>query len=115
MAALEIFEATEANLVKLERLWAELEALVLDGIGFGSSSEHEDRGRSFARLLTALPKIDGWRPTTAPMDVDDIAQNRFDALELGMHEAAASVERELALPGRELREYRFRLAGAKLR
>ncbi|WP_374527129.1 restriction endonuclease [Novosphingobium sp.] len=109
MAALEKFEATEANLVKLERLWKELEELTPTSIQFGGSDEHEDRARSYAEILRALPAIDGWRPDTQPMTLDEVAQNRLDAMELGEPHISASVEAELAKPGRELREYRFRL------
>lgn len=109
MAALEKFEATEANLLKLERLWGELERLTPDSIAFGSSSEHEDGARAYSEILRTLPAIDGWKPETEPMDLDDIAQNRLDALELGEPAIQASVETELGKPGREIREYRFRL------
>ena len=44
-----------------------------------------------------------------PLDLDDIAQNRLDAMELGEAEIQSSVERMVGEPGRELREYRFRL------
>jgi hypothetical protein len=109
MAALERFEATEANLVKLERLWNELEGLTPASIQFGGSAEHEDRARSYSEILRALPAIDGWRPETEPMDLNDIAQNRLDAMELDEPHISASVEAELEKPGRELREYRFKL------
>jgi hypothetical protein len=109
MAALEKFEATEANLSKLERLWSELEELTPTSIQFGEMPEHEERARAFVQILGALPAIDGWRPEAGPMDLNDLAQNRLDALELGEPAVEASIEAELARPGRELREYRFRL------
>lgn len=109
MAALESFEATEANLVKLERLWNELEGLTPASIQFRGSAEHEDRTRSYSEILRALPAIDGWRPEATPMDLNDIAQNRLDAMELGEPHISSSVEAELEKPGRELRKYRFRL------
>jgi hypothetical protein len=40
MAALEKFEAAEANLVKLERLSSELDKLVPSGISFGDDAEY---------------------------------------------------------------------------
>jgi hypothetical protein len=108
MAALEQFEATEANLGKLERLWEEMSQMIPSGIVFGSSHEYEDRERSFALLLASLPKIEGWRPTAAPPALDAIAQKRFDALELGEPGAEQSVESWIEEPGAELRKYRFR-------
>ncbi len=109
MAALEKFEAAEANLSKLESLWSEIETLIPRGIMFGTNPEYEDRCRSFAHVLTALPKIDGWKPTAEPDDLDSIAQNRMDAHELGEPGAQVIVEASIEAPARELREYRFRL------
>ena len=109
MAALEKFEAAEANLAKLEKLWTEIEGLMPRGIVFGTNPEYEDRCRSYSFLLAALPKIDGWKPTAEPDDLDSIAQNWMDAHELGEPGAHMVVEAAIELPGRELREYRFRL------
>ncbi|MBY0567251.1 MAG: hypothetical protein K2P70_08070 [Hyphomonadaceae bacterium] len=109
MAALEQFETAEANLVKLERLWKELEKLMPGGVSFGSNAEYEDRSRSYTSILNALPSIDGWKPEASAPDLDELAQSRFDAMELGELSAHVSVERWAEEPGRELREYRFRL------
>jgi hypothetical protein len=108
MQALEVFEAAEANLVKLERLWDELQTMIPGGISFGENIEYEDRQRSYTLLLASLPMLDGWKPTAEPYDLDTIAQNRLDAAELGEFDIERSVERSIADPGRELREYRFR-------
>ena len=109
MAALEQFEATEANLIKLERLWDELEKMMPQGVTFGSNFEYEDRTRAFAALMGSLPMIDSWKPTAALYSLDEIAQNRLDAMELGEAQVVSSVESAILEPGRELREYRFRL------
>lgn len=109
MAALEQFESAEANLVKLERLWGELEKLIPAGVSFGPGLEYDDRCRSYEALLEALPKIDGWKPSASPPDLDEVAQSRFDAHELDELSAHVSVERWIEAPGRELNEYRFRL------
>jgi hypothetical protein len=108
MAALEKFEATEANLVKLERLWEEMEKMIPSGIVFGDSPEHEDRLRAFTSLMDVLPLIDGWKPSAEPPSLHEIAQNRLDAMEVGEFEAQVSVERWIDEPARELREYRHR-------
>ena len=42
------------------------------------------------------------------MDLDDIAQNRLDALEVGEFESRVAVERWIGEPARLLREYRYR-------
>ncbi|MCG8474597.1 MAG: hypothetical protein MI784_03855, partial [Cytophagales bacterium] len=109
MAALESFEATEANLAKLERLEKELCELLPSGVSFGSDPEYEDRCRSYAQLLAALPEIDGWRPSAQPPDLNELAHCRLDALEAGEPDAQIMVETSLDGPARELREYRFRL------
>ncbi|HEX3653556.1 MAG TPA: restriction endonuclease [Rhizomicrobium sp.] len=108
MSAIERFEAVEANILKLERLWSELQDLVPRQIAFGASPEYEDRCRSYSAVLASIPKIDGWKPAAEPQNLDDIAQNRLDAHELNEPSAHASVENWIEAPGRELREYRFR-------
>jgi len=108
MAALKEFEATEANLLKLERLWDELQALIPEGIVFGEDPQYEERSRAFDEVLAALPKIDGWKPSVSLPDLNGIAQDRFDAKDLGMPEAEIAVETAITAPGREIREYRFR-------
>ena len=66
-AALRQFEATEANLAKIE----------------GENHEYEENCRSFYALLESLPKIDQWKPEIYLMELDEIAQNRLDAQEIG--------------------------------
>ena len=108
MAALETFEAAEANLVKLETLWHEIESRIPTGVAFGDDPEYEDRCRSITAVLAALPKIDGWKPAISPLDLNAIAQGRLDAMEIGELEAQIAVENWIAEPGRDIREYRFR-------
>ena len=60
-------------------------------------------------VLAALPKIDGWRPDVSPPEIDEVTQMRFDLMELGEPLAKAQFEASLWAPGREIREYRFRL------
>lgn len=113
MDALEAFEAAEANLTKLERLWDEIRSMIPSGPEFGEDIEYEDRQRSYTLLLASLPMLDGWKPTAEPQDLDTIAQNRIDAMELGEYEIGRSIERWIGDPGRELREYRFRFNNAR--
>lgn len=106
-AALRHFEATEANLVKIEKVLVEIEAAIPQGIAFGDNPEYESNCRSFNTLLESLPKIDQWKPEIALMDLDDIAQSRLDAQEVGEIECLVSVERHIGEPSRLLREYRY--------
>lgn len=107
-AALRHFEATEANLVKAEKLLAEIEAAIPSGIAFGDNPDYELNCRHLDALITALPKIDGWKPEIALMELDEIAQNRLDAQEVGEIDCIVSVERQIGEPSRLLREYRYR-------
>jgi Restriction endonuclease len=110
--ALAEFDATETNLKRLETVWERMSALIPDGISFLGESvegiEHEDLRRSFRELTAGLPMIAGFGINDAPLALDEIAQNRFDALEIGILEASISVEDEVRAPGEAIREYRFR-------
>lgn len=108
-AALRQFEAAEANLEKLERIYKELRSMIPDGIAFGSDPKYDDRQRAFADVLDALPRIDGWKPVSTPPDLDELAQNRLDAREIDEISAIVGVEQDVEAPGRELAEYRYRL------
>jgi len=108
-SALRAFEATEANLAKLERIWAALRGMIPEGIAFGSDPKYEERSAEFNHVLSALPAIDGFRPGASPPTLDEIAQGRFDAMEVGELDATVGVERWIEEPGRELRQYRFAL------
>jgi hypothetical protein len=108
-SALRHFEAAEANLRRLERILAEIEEAIPQDIAFvGDNPEYENNCRSFDAILAALPKIDGWKPEIVLMDLDEIAQNRLDAQEIGEIEYIVSIERRITEPGRLLREYRYR-------
>ena len=96
-------------MAKLERLWSEVWKLTPDGLQFGNDPVYEERVRVFEDVLAALPKIDGWKPTSVPMDLNSIGQSRLDAKECGEFSAEVAVEDEIEAPGRELAEYRHRL------
>lgn len=108
-SALRQFEAAEANLTKLERLWSKITKLTPDGLQFGSDPAYEEHVRVYEDVLGALPKIDGWKPKSIPMDLNAIGQNRLDAKDVGEISAEIAVEDEIEAPGRELAEYRHRL------
>lgn len=107
-AALQQFEAAEANLAKLEKLWSGIEALIPGGPAFGAPPTYEDLCHAFRAILPHLPAIDGFRVEGKLWDFDDIGQTRLDALEIGEIDAHISVEREIEEQGRQLRDYRFR-------
>lgn len=109
MEALKQFEATEANLSKLENLWKELQELFPESLQIGESPEYEDRRRSFYSILASLPKIGGWKPDISPPDWDSVVSSRFDFMELGEPFEEAKFEVSIWADGKEIREYRYRL------
>lgn len=108
-AALRQFEAAEANLEKLERIWAELRGMIPDGIVFGRNPKYEDRCRAYYDVLQAMPKIDGWKPEAYPPDLNDLVQDRLDAQDVGEISAMVSAQEPVETPAREIAEYRHRL------
>ena len=108
-AALQQFEATEANLAKLDTLWERIENLMPSGPAFGSPPEYEELCRNFRRILPSLPAIDGFRVEDCLYDYDDIGAMHLGALEFGEFEDQVAVNNDLEKQGGQLREYRFRL------
>ncbi|WP_133121824.1 restriction endonuclease [Pleomorphomonas carboxyditropha] len=106
--ALEQLEAIEANLTKLERLCNDIEDLIPTGISFGSNPVYEDKCRAALAIVEHMPAIDGWRLKLDFLDLDAIAQTRFDLAEIMEPTAEISFESSLEEPSRQLREYRFR-------
>jgi hypothetical protein len=108
-AALREFDAAEANLEKLDRLWVKIRKRIPSGPAFGGPPEYDEACHAFRRILPALPAIDGFRVEDHLLDYDEVGQMRLDALEVGEIETSIRVENELDEQGRVLREYRFRL------
>jgi hypothetical protein len=107
-AALQQFEATEANLTKLEALWDRIRALIPNSIAFGSPPEYDELCLAFRQNLPALPAVDGAKLTDALHGYDEIGQMRFDAMELGDLEPKVAVEGAIEEQGRLLKDYRFK-------
>jgi len=106
--ALRQFEAVEANLVKAESALDDVMARIPDGLCFGDDPEYERDAWAFQELVESLPAIDGWKPAIQVKGLNDIAQERFDAREVGEIECIVSVEEDVEEPVRLLREYRYR-------
>ncbi|MFV2058658.1 MAG: restriction endonuclease, partial [Thiohalomonadales bacterium] len=72
-SAIRHFEAAEANLIKLEKLWDEIEGTIPDGVAFVDSDPlYEDNCRSFDDILAAIPAIDGWKPEISLFELNEI-------------------------------------------
>jgi restriction endonuclease len=110
--ALGQFDLVDANLRRLDSVWKEMRDLIPDGISFGvgdtESRRYEELRRAYDAINSGLPPIDGWRITDAPMHLNDIAQNRLDANDVGEAAAFVSVEEGIYAPDEALAEYRFR-------
>ncbi len=109
-AALEAFEATEANLVRLENIRAEMLELIPSGIAF---IENGPEGRRYQELrwaydevVAALPEISGFRVNATPLGLDAMAQWRLDAAEIGESQAELELDEEIVKPDRQVAEYR---------
>jgi hypothetical protein len=115
--ALAQFDAVEANLRRLERVWEGMRELIPSAISFSEGGTEARRyaelGRAFDDLVGGLPPIGASMISTRPMGLNEIAQNRLDAQEIGETEAMVSVEEAIDEPRREIDEYRFRLNRAR--
>lgn len=113
-AALEAFDRTEVNLVRLETVWHQIRSYYGDGISFGNDTpEFDALLDAFRSLAEALPAIDGFRVEARPLSPDELAQDRLDAAEVGFPDALTSVEDGARQPGKEVAAYRRRLEGAR--
>ena len=106
-AALRQFEATEANLAKLDTLWGRIEGLQPSGSAFGSPPEYEEVCLAFRRILPSLPAIDGFRIEDHLHDYDEAGQMHLDALDLDEIGVHVQVRNALEEQGRQLQKYRF--------
>src|SRR5687768_11395699 len=99
--ALSTFDAVEANLARAEEAWRKVQERVPTGIVFGNDIEYVRACDALSRLMSSLPPIHGWRPSKTPMDLDDIAQGRLDADEIGEPDVLISLGRRMEEPGEE--------------
>lgn len=109
--ALKQFEAVEANLCKLERLWGQIKELLPTGNEIQVKDEDQYRSllRSFSTIAKAMPKIDGVGLEERFLDPAEIIQGSIDCLELGEFDAALSFSNAIFGQGEILEAYRFRM------
>lgn len=106
--AIEQFETTEANIVKLERLGQEIIDIIPNGIDFSENPKYEDLCRAYYDIIEILPKIDAWKPQERFLELDEIAQSRLAAQYVDEPECYFGIEDRINRPAQELREYRYR-------
>jgi hypothetical protein len=108
MLALQKFDASEANLAKLERLWKEIAGLWPSGIELGDNPEYEERCVTFRYIYEALPQLQKWKPQVDFISWNDISEWKIDAHEIGEIGAHVGLQQAFDAPGKALREYRRR-------
>lgn len=106
--ALKQFEATEANLAKLDELWTLIEKLLPSSPAFDGPPEYDEHCFAFRQVLHGMPAIDGFRIEDCLRDYDEAGRMHLDAAEIGDIDVLINVQLELARQGKELREYRLR-------
>lgn len=100
-----------ANLAKLDEVWKRARPHMPTGPSAGSNREYDDLCRHWQALLPGLPPIDGWTVTEHLPDIDAAGRAFIDYLEID--EIPFTLRNDLEEPGRQLDEYRFRLAQAR--
>jgi hypothetical protein len=115
--ALERFDAVEANLIRLEGVWSQMQDLIPQGIALEGNSpiarRYRELARAYADILKGLPPIGGYGITARLYDLDAIAMGRLDAKEVGEIGAELSFEEEIEEPTRQIDAYRFHLTKAR--
>jgi hypothetical protein len=94
-----------------------MESLVPGGISFAGGGpdgrRYQELSWGYQAIIDKLPAVSGYRITSKPWGLNEIAQARLDAEELGEVEYAMSMRDDIERPGRDIAEYRFRLDRAR--
>ncbi len=110
--ALKQFDAVETNLARLDAVVESYDALIPGGISFTAGSPEglraDELQESFRDLAASLPPIGGWIVDAILVDLDDIAQARLDAAEIGEPQIEIELQRSISEPSRQIAEYRRR-------
>ena len=116
-AALTAFDRCDANLRRLESIWEQMSALIPQGIAFLGGSPDDARYRELAwgfnEIASALPAVDGYRIAGRPLELNEIAQGRLDAAEIGELGPEVALAEAVDRPGQEMRQYRLRMDRAR--
>lgn len=107
-AALKHFEATEANLVKAEKILDDVFSEIPSGIAFSDdSSKYDSACSDFVEVWHSLPLIDGWKPDIHFLELNEIAQNRLDAHEIQEVSCMVEIETNISEPRKILSSYKY--------
>ncbi len=112
--ALKRFDAVETNLARLDKVFESYEALIPAGISFAAGSPEGIRAdelqTAFQDLVASLPAIEGWTIDARLVDLDDIAQGRLDAADIGEPQIEIDLHRQVSEPARQVADYRRRFS-----
>jgi hypothetical protein len=108
-AALRQFEAAEANIEKLERIWTEMERLSPKASGWGAIQNMTTARAPMRTYSPPFRKSTAGSRKACRQTLNGLAQNRLDAREIDEISAIVSVEEDATAPGREIAEYKYRL------
>jgi hypothetical protein len=110
-STLKEFEAVEANLAKLERLWDQMKVLIPGSnvLGVSESETYLRAQRSFEQIIKGMPAIDGVKLKNCTLHPDDITTGKIDCLELGEVRDSIAFDNALFSQTEELNSYRFRM------
>jgi hypothetical protein len=115
--ALEQFDRVDANLGRVEDILRRYRELVPDGIVFSAGSPEdtqvEDLRTAFSEIASALPSIDGWRIESELMPLNEIAQNRLDAFDIGEVQISIDLAAAMGRPTQDVSDYRRRFSKAR--
>jgi len=113
--AVKQFEAVEANLVKLEQLWKQIEKLLpsLDEVQVGDQEQYVRAQRSFEHIAKPMPKVDGLELKICLAHPDEIFRMKVETLEIGEFTDRVALDSDLRRQGEVLGEYRFRMDGKR--
>ncbi len=116
--ALEQFDAVEANILRLQKVWEELSQLIPEGLTFtdGSGQEYQrydELLRAYRAIVKALPPIGSCTIETVPWELSVIGRARLGALEIAEFESKLAIKEGITAPQREIVAYRAALVQAR--
>jgi hypothetical protein len=105
-------DQASANLSRAEVVWARAEPALPRGATWDPTTpQYADLARAWSDLIANLPPLEGWTITAQLPDPGEAGSLFFDYLEADA--TPFSLLADLERPGRDLAEYRFRLARAR--
>ena len=96
------FDIAAANPARMDKVWERASALIPEDMVFGSLPEYDELIRQWDDLASALPLINGSAFSNRLIDLNELAQWRFDAHEMGAVSAHVDAVEAASEPQRAL-------------